>query len=67
MNDIKSIMREYFHQPYEEKIKIKLSAATGYRFVPVVILNGYNFDTFILTNGRLCMLNAEDIKELERI
>ncbi|XP_055805398.1 probable 2-oxoglutarate-dependent dioxygenase At3g50210 [Solanum dulcamara] len=31
MDEIKSITREYFHQPYEEKIKIKLSAATGYR------------------------------------
>ncbi|KAJ8546185.1 hypothetical protein K7X08_018768 [Anisodus acutangulus] len=31
MKEIKSITREYFHQPYEEKIKIKLSAATGYR------------------------------------
>ncbi|KAK4712158.1 hypothetical protein R3W88_006671 [Solanum pinnatisectum] len=31
MEEIKSVTREYFHQPYEEKIKIKLSAATGYR------------------------------------
>ncbi|MCD7455523.1 hypothetical protein HAX54_028507 [Datura stramonium] len=31
MKEIKSITREYFHQPYEEKIKIKLSASTGYR------------------------------------
>ncbi|XP_027770856.1 probable 2-oxoglutarate-dependent dioxygenase At3g50210 isoform X3 [Solanum pennellii] len=31
MKDIKNIAREYFHQPYEEKIKIKLSAETGYR------------------------------------
>lgn len=31
MKEIKNIAREYFHQPYEEKIEIKLSAETGYR------------------------------------
>ncbi|KAK6798381.1 hypothetical protein RDI58_006083 [Solanum bulbocastanum] len=31
MKDIKNIAREYFHQPYEEKMEIKLSAETGYR------------------------------------
>ncbi|XP_009599934.1 homoarginine-6-hydroxylase 2-ODD-C23 [Nicotiana tabacum] len=28
---IRSIKHEYFHQPYEDKLKIKLSAETGYR------------------------------------
>ncbi|KAK6151210.1 hypothetical protein DH2020_016142 [Rehmannia glutinosa] len=29
--EIRSISRQFFHLPYEEKLKIKLSAATGYR------------------------------------
>ncbi|XP_019259809.1 PREDICTED: probable 2-oxoglutarate-dependent dioxygenase At3g49630 isoform X2 [Nicotiana attenuata] len=31
MKEIRSIAREYFHHPYEDKLKIKLSASTGYR------------------------------------
>ncbi|KAK6151197.1 hypothetical protein DH2020_016129 [Rehmannia glutinosa] len=31
VEEIRSISRQFFHLPYEEKLKIKLSAATGYR------------------------------------
>ncbi|KAL2241652.1 UNVERIFIED_CONTAM: putative 2-oxoglutarate-dependent dioxygenase [Sesamum indicum] len=31
LKDIRSVSRQFFHLPYEEKLKIKLSAATGYR------------------------------------
>ncbi|KAK4393269.1 putative 2-oxoglutarate-dependent dioxygenase [Sesamum angolense] len=31
VKDIRSVSRQFFHLPYEEKLKIKLSAATGYR------------------------------------
>ncbi|PIN01119.1 Iron/ascorbate family oxidoreductase [Handroanthus impetiginosus] len=31
VKEIRSISRQFFHLPYEEKLKIKLSAATGYR------------------------------------
>ncbi|KAL6572984.1 hypothetical protein OROHE_002460 [Orobanche hederae] len=31
INEIRSISRRFFHLPYDEKLEIKLSAATGYR------------------------------------
>ncbi|KAL0377684.1 UNVERIFIED_CONTAM: putative 2-oxoglutarate-dependent dioxygenase [Sesamum radiatum] len=31
VKDIRSVSHQFFHLPYEEKLKIKLSAATGYR------------------------------------
>ncbi|CAA0840987.1 Probable 2-oxoglutarate-dependent dioxygenase [Striga hermonthica] len=31
IKEIRSISRQFFHLPYEEKLKIKLSGATGYR------------------------------------
>ncbi|KAL0450378.1 UNVERIFIED_CONTAM: putative 2-oxoglutarate-dependent dioxygenase [Sesamum latifolium] len=31
VKDIRSISRQFFHLPYEEKLRIKLSAVTGYR------------------------------------
>ncbi|KAG8384348.1 hypothetical protein BUALT_Bualt04G0108800 [Buddleja alternifolia] len=31
LKEIRSISRQFFHLPYEEKLKLKLSAATGYR------------------------------------
>ncbi|KAK4488404.1 hypothetical protein RD792_004167 [Penstemon davidsonii] len=31
IKEIRNISRQFFHLPYEEKLKIKLSAATGYR------------------------------------
>lgn len=31
--EIRSISRQFFDLPFEEKLKIKLSAATGYRSV----------------------------------
>ncbi|EPS74426.1 2-oxoglutarate-dependent dioxygenase, partial [Genlisea aurea] len=31
LKEMRNISRNFFHVPYEEKIKIKLSAATGYR------------------------------------
>lgn len=37
LKDIRSISRQFFHLPYEEKLKIKLSAATGYRLQHVII------------------------------
>lgn len=33
INDVKNITQKFFDLPYEEKIKIKLTPATGYRFV----------------------------------
>lgn len=33
IKDVKNIAHEFFDLPYEEKIKIKLSPAAGYRFV----------------------------------
>jgi isopenicillin N synthase-like dioxygenase len=34
MKDVKNVTRKFFDLPYEEKLKIKLSAAAGYRFAP---------------------------------
>ncbi|KAL6530138.1 hypothetical protein OROMI_028783 [Orobanche minor] len=31
INEIRSISRRFFHLPYDEKLEVKLSAATGYR------------------------------------
>ncbi|KAA8547131.1 hypothetical protein F0562_003560 [Nyssa sinensis] len=31
IKEVRNVTRRFFHLPYEEKIKIKLSAATGYR------------------------------------
>lgn len=33
VKEIRSISHKFFDLPYEEKVKIKLSAATGYRFL----------------------------------
>lgn len=66
VNEIRSISRQFFHLPYEEKLKIKLSPSTGYRFCSfffwiiadcIIIL--YDFSLKVL-------LSAEDINESER-
>ena len=32
LNEVKDVTRRFFQLPYEEKIKIKMTAATGFRF-----------------------------------
>lgn len=31
MKEVKNLTRKFFHLPYEEKLKIKMTPATGYR------------------------------------
>lgn len=33
LKEVRGMAHQFFNLPYEEKLKIKLSAATGYRFV----------------------------------
>ena len=33
LKEVKSVAHNFFHLPYEEKIKIKMNAAAGFRFI----------------------------------
>ena len=33
LKEVKSVAHNFFHLPYEEKIKIKMTVAAGFRFI----------------------------------
>ena len=33
LKEVKSVAHNFFHLPYEEKIKIKMTAVAGFRFI----------------------------------
>jgi len=37
INKVREITREFFKLPYEEKLKIKMTPAAGYRFVCIIV------------------------------
>jgi len=45
MKEVRDVTRKFFHLPYEEKLKIKMTPESGYRFG---YLNMSNFSLFCL-------------------
>lgn len=42
IKEVREITHKYFGQPYEEKLKIKLSDKTGYRFLQIKSTSSLN-------------------------